>query len=406
MSLQENWKLRRLRLCNKLNHIVMIKPAERLSSVNEYYFSNKLKEIEKLKESGLKVLNLGIGNPDLPPSEEALNILKETIDDKSNHGYQSYNGNKSLRSAFAGWYKQYFKIDLNPENEVLPLIGSKEGIMHISMAFLNPGDGVLIPNPSYPAYRSVSELVGASIFDYDLTEENGWFPDFKQIEKLDLNKIKMMWVNYPNMPTGKTIGYEEYKSLIDFGKKHNILICNDNPYSFILNKEQSSIFQIPGAKDIAIELNSMSKSHNIAGWRIGVLIANEEFVKHVLKVKSNVDSGMFLPLQLAAAKALHSSPDWYENLNTQYKRRRIDAEMILNKLQCEYSSEQAGMFVWAKIPKSFNTSYEFTDFLLKEYALFITPGEIFGSNGMSFIRISLASKENDLIEAKKRVYMS
>jgi len=380
----------------------MIQPAQRLSTVKEYYFSNKLREIDALRASGVNVLNLGIGNPDLPPSEETLNTLHLASSDKKNHGYPSYNGHKSLREAFAKWYKKYFKVELNSDNEVLPLIGSKEGIMQISMTFLNPGDGVLIPNPSYPAYRSVANLVGAKIIDYNLTEANGWFPDFEEIEKNDLSQVKMMWVNYPNMPTGKLVDASDFKKLVDFGLKHNILICNDNPYSFILNKNYSSIFQVEGAKEIALELNSLSKSHNMAGWRIGVLVGNETLIKYVLTVKSNVDSGMFLPLQLAAVQALNSSDNWYEELNVHYERRRKLAHQILDAINCSYSSDQAGMFVWSKIPDSYLDSISFTDELLEKYGLFITPGQIFGSNGNRYIRISLASKENDLVEALNR----
>ena len=342
----------------------MIIPAQRLSTVKEYYFSNKLREIDALRASGVNVLNLGIGNPDLPPSDETLNTLHLASSDKKNHGYPSYNGHKSLRDAFAQWYKKYFKVELNSENEVLPLIGSKEGIMHISMTFLNPGDGVLIPNPSYPAYRAVANLVGAKIIDYNLTETNGWFPDFDEIEKNDLSQVKMMWVNYPNMPTGKLVDASDFKKLVDFGLKHNILICNDNPYSFILNKNYSSIFQAEGAKEIALELNSLSKSHNMAGWRIGVLIGNETLIKYVLTVKSNVDSGMFLPLQLAAVQALNSADTWYHELNVDYERRRKLAHQILDAINCTYSSEQAGMFVWAKIPETYQDSISFTDELL------------------------------------------
>jgi len=381
----------------------MITPANRLSTVKEYYFSNKLREIDKLRASGIHVLNLGIGNPDLPPSEETLNALHVASSNKNNHGYPSYNGHKLLRDAFAKWYKKYFNVDLDSETEVLPLIGSKEGIMHISMTFLNPGDGVLIPNPSYPAYRSVANLVGAQIIDYNLTEEKGWFPDFEEIEKNDLSKVKIMWVNYPNMPTGTLVNSSDFKKLVDFGLKHNILICNDNPYSFILNKNYSSILEVEGAKDIALELNSMSKSHNMAGWRVGVLVGNPTLIKYVLTVKSNVDSGMFLPLQLAAVQALNSPDSWYDEINVHYELRRKIAHQILNSINCKFSSNQAGMFVWAKIPDSYSDSIAFTDELLEKYGVFITPGQIFGSNGNRYVRISLASKENDLKDAEQRV---
>lgn len=381
----------------------MIEPAQRLSKVNEYYFSNKLREIEKLKQSGVQVLNLGIGNPDLPPSINALETLKSMADRKNTHGYQSYNGAKELREAFASWYKKYFEVKLDSEKEILPLIGSKEGIMHISMAFLNPGDSVLIPNPSYPAYSSVSKLVGANIIEFDLTERNGWFPDLEEIEKMDLSRVKLMWVNYPNMPTGQNITREQFKKLIDFGLRHNILICNDNPYSFILNDKHLSILSAPEARDIAIELNSLSKSHNMAGWRVGAMIGNPQYVSYVLKVKSNVDSGMFLPLQLAAAEALNCDDSWYKEVNKHYLKRKKIAQNILRNLNCTFANDQSGMFIWAKIPETFSNSYEFTDFLLNEKGLFITPGSIFGSNGSAYTRISLASKEADLLEAEKRI---
>lgn len=381
----------------------MIEPAQRLSTVNEYYFSNKLREIEKLKQSGIQVLNLGIGNPDLPPSLNALETLKSMAERKNTHGYQSYNGAKELREAFGRWYKKYFEVSLDSDKEILPLIGSKEGIMHISMAFLNPGDGVLIPNPSYPAYSSVSKLVGANIIEFNLTEKNGWFPDLEEIEKMDLSRVKLMWVNYPNMPTGQNITLEQFKELIDFGIRHNILICNDNPYSFILNDKHLSILSTPGAKEIAIELNSLSKSHNMAGWRVGAMIGNPQYVSYVLKVKSNVDSGMFLPLQLAAAEALNCDDSWYKEINKQYLIRKKIAENILRSLNCTFANNQSGMFIWAKIPETFHDSYEFTDFLLQEKGLFITPGSIFGSNGNGYTRISLASREADLLEAEKRI---
>lgn len=381
----------------------MIKPANRLSTVKEYYFSKKLKQIEKMRASGIKVLNLGIGNPDLPPSEETINTLHAESSKQTTHGYQSYNGHKLLREAFSNWYSKYFKVSFDSESEILPLIGSKEGIMHISLAFLNPGDGVLIPNPGYPAYRSVADLVGAKIVEYNLTEERGWLPNYEELEQFDLSNVKLMWVNYPNMPTGTQASKEEYEKLIQFGLKHNILICNDNPYSFILNKEQLSIFQVEGAKDIALELNSLSKSHNMAGWRIGALFGNSELLKYVLTVKSNMDSGMFLPMQLAAAEALSSGQDWYDFNNETYIRRRDIAHQILDSINCIYKKEQVGMFVWAKIPDSYKDSFELADQILERDAVFITPGKIFGSNGARYVRISLASKETDLAEAYERI---
>jgi len=381
----------------------MIQPADRISEVKEYYFSVKLKEIDKMRRSGIDVLNLGIGNPDNPPSSEVIEELTEQAAKDNNHGYQSYVGILELRESFSTWYKKYYDVTLDPSSEILPLIGSKEGIMHISMAFLNPGDGVLVPNPGYPTYSSVSKLVGADIISYDLKEDNGWLPDLDELEKHDLSKVKLMWINYPNMPTGANADEEFFKKVITFGKKHNILICNDNPYSFILNNEHRSIFQIEGAKDTALELNSLSKSHNMAGWRVGMVAASAEIINYILRVKSNMDSGMFKPLQLAAVKALGLDDDWYTEVNMEYMKRRILVWEIMDTLGAEYDKEQTGMFVWAKIPEKYESSRDLSDEVLNKAHVFITPGFIFGSNGEKYIRISLCSNKTMLKEALKRI---
>ena len=381
----------------------MIAPANRLSSVKEYYFSRKLKEISEMQAEGKNILNLGIGNPDLPPSEETLKALHKNSAQADKHGYQSYSGNPNLRKAFVDWYERHFMVRLHPDKETLPLIGSKEGIMHISMAFVNPGDGVLVPDPGYPAYKSVADLVGAKVYIYNLKEENNWLPDFDELEQMNLENIKLMWINYPNMPTGAKADYKDLEKIVNFGIKHKILIVNDNPYSFILNNRPVSIFNVPQAKKIALELNSLSKSHNMAGWRIGVVIGNENYISNILKVKSNVDSGMFLPLQLAAVEALNSPQSWYDNLNTEYSKRRKIAEEIMNVLQCNFDKKQSGMFLWAKIPEGYKNSYEFSDYLLYNYHLFITPGGIFGKNGEQFIRISLAGNFDNLKIALERL---
>ncbi len=380
-----------------------ISPANRISNVKEYYFSKKLKEIAQMKENGLDVINLGIGNPDRPPHNTVLNELNVQSSNVSNHGYQPYIGTAELRNAFSLWYKNYFNVELNENNEILPLIGSKEGIMHISMAFLNKGDKVLVPNPGYPTYSAVSELVEADIITYNLLEDNNMEPDFDSLNKLDLSNVKLMWVNYPNMPTGAAGSIPLFEKLIDFGKKNNILICNDNPYSFILNDNPISIFNVKGAKDIAIELNSLSKSHNMAGWRIGMIAAKQEFINYILRVKSNMDSGMFKPLQLATVKALSLNNDWYKELNDEYAKRRLLAYKIMDMLNCKYNTNSVGMFVWAKIPENYNDATELSDKLLYENNVFITPGNIFGSNGNKYIRISLCSKQETLNETIKRI---
>lgn len=385
-------------------HKTLIQPAERISVVEEYYFSRKLKEIAKMNAEGKSVINLGIGNPDTAPSAQTIEKLIEAGRNPRNHGYQSYIGTPELRGAFASWYQKYFGVMLNPVDEILPLIGSKEGIMHISLAFVNPGDGVLVPNPGYPTYRSVSNIVGANIIDYDLDEKQNWQPDFAALEKKDLSNVKLMWVNYPNMPTGARASRELFQKLVDFGTKHQILIVNDNPYSFIQNDEQLSILNAEGAKDIAIELNSLSKSHNMAGWRIGMIGGNAEYLQNILRVKSNMDSGTFLPTQLAAAEALNNPDSWYDQVNVLYTERKVVAFQILESLGCAIDKNQVGMFVWAKIPDTITSVEALSDRLLHNAGVFITPGFIFGSNGNRYLRISLctdtAALKNALAQIK------
>jgi aspartate/methionine/tyrosine aminotransferase len=380
-----------------------IEPSRRLHSVSEYYFSKKLKEIAEMNAKGLDVISLGVGSPDLPPSEEAIETLCKSARKADSHGYQPYAGIPELRKAFAGWYKQWYDVDLNPDTEIQPLIGSKEGILHISMAFLNPGDGVLTPNPGYPTYTSVGNLVEARIIPYDLKEENDWQPDFNALEQLDLSNVKLMWVNYPHMPTGAPATLELYRKLVDFGHKHKIIICNDNPYSFILNDRPESILSIEGAKEVCIEMNSLSKSQNMPGWRIAMLASNAQFVRWVLKVKSNIDSGQFKPMMLAAAQALQAPKEWYSSMNEVYRRRRKIAEEIMNTLGCRFDPKQSGMFLWGKIPDKYADSGELADRILYGARVFIAPGFIFGSNGNRYIRISLCCKDEKLQEALERI---
>lgn len=353
---------------------------------------------------GMNVISLGIGSPDLPPSKETVEALCESAINTSVHGYQPYVGIPELRKAFADWYQKWFNVTLNPVNEIQPLIGSKEGILHISMAFLNPGDGVLVPNPGYPTYTSVSNLVQARVVTYDLDENNGWQPDFDALEQLDLSNIKLMWVNYPNMPTGANATPELLERLVKFGKKHGIVIVNDNPYSFVLNDNRLSILQVEGAKEICIELNSMSKSHNMPGWRMGMLASNADFVQWVLKVKSNIDSGQFKPMQIAAIAALNNSEEWHREMNIHlYRNRRKLAEEIMKALGCTYDENQVGMFLWGKIPANYKNSGALADKALYEANVFLTPGFIFGSKGDSYIRISLCANDNMLQEALDRI---
>lgn len=380
-----------------------IQPANRLNTVSEYYFSMKLREVAEMNAAGKKVINLGIGNPDLPPSQETIDALCAEARKPDTHGYQSYVGIPELRNGFAAWYKQWYGVELNPATEIQPLIGSKEGILHITLAFVNPGESVLVPNPGYPTYTSASRICEANIISYDLEEENNWQPDFEALEQKDLSNVKLMWVNYPHMPTGTNGSMELFQKLVAFGKKHNIVICNDNPYSFILNDDKLSILSVPGAKDICIELNSMSKSHNMAGWRMAMLASNAEFVQWILKVKSNVDSGMYRPMMVAAAKALQNTKEWHDEMNAVYAKRRVLALKIMDALDCKYDPKQVGMFIWAKIPDSYKDSGELADKILYEKNVFITPGFIFGDKGKRYVRISLCCPEDVLGEALSRI---
>lgn len=380
-----------------------IEPAQRVSMVKEYYFSKKLKEVARLNAEGRDIISLGIGGPDRPPHARVVDTLCEYAHRSDTHGYQPYVGPVELRQAYADWYRRWYGVELNPANEIQPLIGSKEGILHITLAFVNPGDGVLVPNPGYPTYTSVSRLAGAEIFTYNLKEENAWYPDFDELESLPLDRIKLMWVNYPNMPTGAPATHELYEKIVDFGRRHNILIVNDNPYSFILNDNPISMLSVEGAKDVVIEMNSLSKSHNMAGWRMAMLASNARFVEWVLKVKSNIDSGQFRPAMLAAVEALKCDSDWFDELNAVYARRRRVAERIMDALGCTFDPRQRGLFLWGKIPDAAESSEKFADNILYNARVFITPGFIFGSNGERFIRISLCATEEKMEEALTRI---
>lgn len=377
-----------------------------MALVQEYYFSTKLKEIATLNAAGKHILNLGIGSPDLPPSAETIEALAIAAQNPKNHAYQSYVGIPALREAFAGWYQTYFGVTLNPLNEILPLIGSKEGIMHIAMTYLEPGDIALVPNPGYPTYRAASLLAGATLQEYSLSEENGWLPDLKALANSDLSKVKLMWVNYPHMPTGANATKAFFTELVTFAHQHNILIINDNPYSFVLNEHYLSILSVEGAKEVALELNSLSKSQNMAGWRIGVLAGKAEHVADVLRFKSNMDSGMFLPLQLAAAQALKNPPEWYSQLNEIYRKRQQKVFELLELLDCQFDKQQTGMFVWAKIPARYTNAYELSDEILYGSNVFMTPGGIFGSQGNGYVRISLCAEVSLFEEAIRRISTS
>lgn len=381
-----------------------IKPAERIANVSEYYFSKKLKEVAQMNAQGMDVISLGIGSPDMPPSEETLNTLCENARRPDVHGYQPTVGIPELRKAMSNWYKRWYNVDLNPDTEIQPLIGSKEGILHVTLTFVNPGDQVLVPNPGYPTYTSLNKILGSDIVNYNLREDNNWQPDFDELEKMDLSRVKLMWTNYPNMPTGANATVELYEKLVEFALRHNIVIVNDNPYSFILNKKPLSLLSIKGAKDCCIEFNSMSKSHNMPGWRVGMIATNSTFIQWILKVKSNIDSGTFRPIQLAAAKAYENSDEWHEEANINvYSRRRSYAEEIMKELGCTFDKNQVGMFLWGKIPEKYNDVEELTEKVLHESRVFITPGFIFGSNGKRYIRISLCAKEELLEKALERI---
>ena len=383
---------------------INIKPAERLSLVQEYYFSRKLKEVAQMNAEGKDIISLAIGSPDMPPSQKTIDRLCEVAQQPSAHGYQPTMGTPELRQAMARFYKRFYGVTLDPATEIQPLIGSKEGILHTTLAFVNPGDEVLVPNPGYPTYTSLSKILGAKVVNYDLREDQQWQPDFEQLETMDLSRVKLMWTNYPNMPTGGPALMKTYERLVDFARRHNIVVVNDNPYSFIINEHPISLLQVPGAKDCCIEFNSMSKSHNMPGWRVGLCASNAQFISWILKVKSNIDSGTFRGIQLAAAEAYDNSDEWHReaNINT-YRRRRVIAEEIMTVLGCQYDPEQVGMFLWGKIPEHYADAEQLTERVLHEARVFITPGFIFGSNGKRYIRISLCAKDEKMKQALERV---
>ena len=380
-----------------------IQPATRLDSVTEYYFSRKLKEVAAMNAAGKGVISLGIGSPDMPPAEEVVETLCREAHNPNGHGYQPYVGIPELREAFARFYKHWYNVELDAKTEIQPLIGSKEGILHVTLAFVNPGEQVLVPNPGYPTYTSLSRLLGAEVVNYDLKEENGWMPDFDALEKMDLSRVKLMWTNYPNMPTGANATMALYERLVDFARRKGIVIVNDNPYSFILNDKPLSILSVEGAKECCIEFNSMSKSHNMPGWRVGMIATNATFIGWILKVKSNIDSGMYRALQLAAAKALDAEASWYEGNNANYAARRATAEAIMDTLGCTYDKSQVGMFLWGRIPDHYADVEQLTERVLHEARVFIVPGFIFGSNGSRYVRISLCAKNEQLTEALNRI---
>ena len=381
-----------------------IKPANRLSAVAEYYFSRKLKEVARLNAEGKDIISLAIGSPDMPPSRQTIDKLCEVARQDDAHGYQPTMGTPELRRAMAGFYKRWFGVDLNPDTEIQPLIGSKEGILHVTLAFVNPGDKVLVPNPGYPAYTSLSKILGAEVVNYNLREDDGWQPDFDELESMDLTGVRLMWTNYPNMPTGAPARMETYEKLVSFARRHSIVVVNDNPYSFILNENPVSLLQVPGAKDCCIEFNSMSKSHNMPGWRVGMCASNSTFIQWILKIKSNIDSGTFRGIQIAAAEAYNNSDAWHRQANIEtYRQRRKLAEMIMRELGCTFDENQAGMFLWGKIPDEYADAEELTEKVLHEARVFITPGFIFGSNGERYIRVSLCAKDAKMEEALERI---
>ena len=382
-----------------------IKPASRLDAVQEYYFSRKLKEVARLNAEGQDIISLAIGSPDQPPSPQTIDKLCEVAHDPSAHGYQPTMGTMELRKAMADFYHRWYGVEVDAASEVQPLIGSKEGILHITLAFVNPGDEVLVPNPGYPTYTSLSKILGAKVVNYNLDEDNGWQPDFEELERRDLSRVKLMWTNYPNRPTGGDARMETYSNLVDFARRHDIVVVNDNPYSFILNEHPLSLLQVEGAKDCCIELNSMSKGYNMPGWRVGMCVSNPQFISWILKIKSNIDSGTFRGLQLAAAEALTTNTEeWHREYNINvYRRRREIAERIMQALGCTYDDSQVGMFLWGKIADKYANAEQLTERVLHEARVFITPGFIFGSNGERYVRISLCAQGDKMQEALRRI---
>ncbi len=380
-----------------------IRPADRVADIQEYYFSRKLKEVAALRAQGHDIISLGIGGPDLPPAPEVIDTLCRAAARNDTHSYQPFGGLPELRRAYAEWYSRHYSVTIDPATELQPLIGSKEAVLHTSLTFLNPGDGVLVPNPGYPTYTSASRLAQAEIFAYDLTQDNGWQPDFEALERLPLDRIKLMWVNYPHMPTGAPASIELFEKIITFGRRHGIVIAHDNPYSFILNDHPLSIMQVDGAKDIALELNSLSKSHNMAGWRMAMITSNRRFIEWFVKVKSNVDSGQFAPAMMAAVKALQAPDQWYASLNAEYSRRRTIAEKIMTALGCTFDPSQRGLFLWGRIPDSYGSAEKLCDHILYDKDVFITPGSIFGSQGRRYVRISLCATTDALNCALNRI---
>ncbi len=383
---------------------IKIQPSNRVNEIKEYWFAGKMREVARMNAEGLDVVSLGVGGPDRMPALEVVETLCDSARKDGNHSYQIASGLPQLRQAMSRWYKRHYNVDLDPDSEVLPLIGSKEGVLHVSLAFVNPGDKVLVPNPGYITYSGVSKMLGAEIINYDLLADKGWQPDFDQLEKVaSEGGIKLMWVNYPNMPTGATAGKELFGKLVDFGRRHGIVIVHDNPYSFILNDNPQSLLQVEGAKEIAIELNSLSKSHNMAGWRMGMVVANPDFTGWIRKMKSNIDSGQFKPVMEAAIKALDIDDSWYTELNSVYWSRRKVAEKIMEAMDCKFDPAQRGLFLWGKLPEGEQDSAVFADKILKEARVFIVPGFIFGSNGEGYVRLSLCATEERLEEALRRI---
>ena len=382
-----------------------MKPASRVNSIQEYYFSRKLKEVAKLNAEGQDIISLAIGSPDMPPSQQTIDKLCEVAHDPNAHGYQPTSGLPELHKAMAGFYKRIYGVDVDPMTEVQPIIGSKEGIMYVTLAFCNPGDKVLIPDPGYPTYTAVNKIFGTQIVNYDLREDNGWHPDFDQLERMDLTGVKVMWTNYPNMPTGGNARMETFEKLVAFAKKHDILVVNDNPYSLILNEHPLSIMQVPGAKDCCIEFNSMSKSHNMPGWRVAMMISNKDYISWMFKIQSNIENGTFRGIQLAAAEAFNTNtPEWHRENNIEnYRRRRFIAEDIMRALGCTFDPTQVGMFLWGRIPDKYADVEDLTEAVLHKAHVFITPGFIFGNNGKRYIRISLCAKDEKMKEALKRI---